>query len=196
MLKQYGKQVNRKEIEDSYDAASIRGNIFGEDSDRQMFNQSAMFMDTPRTPPIEFEMFRMSNTSLELVSNSTESLFVRFLKDVYIGEEDDNPRRKQARYVLRSITFLSFAIGIAFTALWYIAPGKFISYRGDRDFSEKYSSEYWVSNVDMLGNNDSSERDISIMDGELNSPLSFSAEFILLLLLLRRFTKDWLFNSE
>lgn len=94
MLKQYGKQVNRKEIEDSYDAASIRGNIFGEDSDRQMF------MDTPR--------IRMSNTSLELVSNSTESLFVRFLKDVYIGEEDDNPRRKQARYVLRSITFISW----------------------------------------------------------------------------------------
>lgn len=143
MSKRFGGKLNKKELEENYDAVTRRGDPYDLDIyDSSGFNQSAEFMDDPRSRPLMFEseMFRMSNSSLQELTNSSDPLVLRFLKDVYIGAEDDSPRRKQARYVLRSITFLSFAIGFAFTALWYIAPGKFISYRGDRDFSEKYST--------------------------------------------------------
>jgi hypothetical protein len=53
-----------------------------------------------------------------------------FLRDVYIGAGTDSTEKKQARFIVRSITVISVAIGIVFTSIWYLFPGQFISYRG------------------------------------------------------------------
>jgi Na+-driven multidrug efflux pump len=52
------------------------------------------------------------------------------LRDAYIGAEKDSAERKQARFIVRSITVISITIGIIFTSIWYLFPGQFISYRG------------------------------------------------------------------
>lgn len=63
-------------------------------------------------------------------ANSTNNDILQFVQNVYIGSPTDPPRRQQARFVVRSITLISFVFGLAFTALWYLAPGKFVSLRG------------------------------------------------------------------
>ena len=72
--------------------------------------------------------------------------FVKFLKETYIGNEYDSPRRKQARYVIRNITGISIAIGIIFTIIWYTFPGKFISYHGDTNFQSRYQTDEILQN--------------------------------------------------
>lgn len=52
------------------------------------------------------------------------------LRDASIGAEKDSAERKQARFIVRSITVISITIGIIFTSIWYLFPGQFISYRG------------------------------------------------------------------
>jgi hypothetical protein len=71
-----------------------------------------------------------------------QSLIMKFLKDVYIGSPYDNKNKQEARIVVRSVTVISIAIGIIFTGIWYAFPGKFISYRGDTDFTARYSVSY------------------------------------------------------
>lgn len=63
--------------------------------------------------------------------NESDSGITAYLKEVYIGSPFDSRRKQQARYVIRSITLMSIGIGVIFTAIWYLAPGKFISYKGD-----------------------------------------------------------------
>lgn len=103
-------------------------------------------LNVSRTPSLESEMFSPSNTT----RFNDDPPLLRFLKDVYIGSEDDSRRRQQARFVLRSITLLSVAIGFTFTAIWYIFPGKFISFRGDRDFREPYAASQFVDPDSLL----------------------------------------------
>ena len=67
---------------------------------------------------------------------------VRFFKSVLIDSPYDSRRKKQAKYVVRNITGFSVAIGIIFTGIFYAFPGKFISYRGDTDFTVRYQQSY------------------------------------------------------
>lgn len=64
---------------------------------------------------------------------STANPLVNFLKDVYIGSPYDSRNKQQARYVVRNVTAISVAIGLVFTFIWYAFPGKFISFKGQRD---------------------------------------------------------------
>lgn len=69
-------------------------------------------------------------------------LFIKFLKDTYLDNPYDTRKKRQARTVIRNITGLSIAIGIVFTAVWYLFPGKFISIRGDTNFQDRYQNYY------------------------------------------------------
>ena len=66
----------------------------------------------------------------------------RFLKTAIFDSPYDSRRKKQAKYVIRNIFGFSFAISIVFTGLWYAFPGKFISYRGNTDFTARYQQSY------------------------------------------------------
>jgi hypothetical protein len=96
---------------------------------------------TTRELPFTLEMFSPSNYSTTSSSSSSSDTtnpvrdlsILQFLKDVYIGSPNDSRRRQQARSVIRSISLLSVSMGIIFTAVYYLAPGKFVSYRGDRE---------------------------------------------------------------
>ena len=85
---------------------------------------------------------------------SSMDRFVRtvsgFFKEVLVDGEYDSRRRVQARGVVRSIAVLSFGIGCVFTLVWYAFPGKFISYRGDKDFSARYSQQMYVDPDELL----------------------------------------------
>lgn len=76
------------------------------------------------------------------VEQIPDNAVVRWFKDTYIGSPYDSRKKQQARYVIRNITIISFVIGFVFTAVWYAFPGKFISYRGDTDFTERYTQIY------------------------------------------------------
>jgi hypothetical protein len=65
---------------------------------------------------------------------------VNWFKDIYIGSVYDSTERKQARYVVTNITLISISIGVIFTIIWYAFPGKFISFRGDTDFTQRYDT--------------------------------------------------------
>ena len=73
-----------------------------------------------------------------------EGPFQRWFRDTYIDSPYDSRKKKQARYVIRNITGISFAIGFVFAAIWVAFPGKFISVRGsDADrFTERYASDF------------------------------------------------------
>lgn len=71
-----------------------------------------------------------------------ETPIQKWFRDTYIGSPYDSRKKKQARYVITNITIISFAIGFIFTAIWYAFPGKFISVRGDTDFTARYSSDF------------------------------------------------------
>lgn len=82
-----------------------------------------------------------------------ESEIAKFLKDIYVGTIYDSRQKKQARYVVRNITFISIAIGIVFTFIWYAFPGKFISYKGTTDFSQRYQQSI-ITDTDSLLNDE------------------------------------------
>ena len=85
-----------------------------------------------------------------------ESPFLRFLKDTYIGTPYDSKSKKQARYIIRNITLISVSIGVIFTVIWYAFPGKFISYKGDTDFSSRYEKSY-IDPSDLLQIDDTTD---------------------------------------
>ena len=64
----------------------------------------------------------------------------------------DSDAKKEARYVVRNITGFSVAIGIIFTIIWYAFPGKFISYKGDRDLDVSLPpiNQYYQASPDDL----------------------------------------------
>lgn len=64
----------------------------------------------------------------------------KFLKDYFFNSPYDSPKRKDAKFVIRNVTFISGVLGTVFTILFYAFPGKFISYRGTADFSQRYSA--------------------------------------------------------
>ena len=51
----------------------------------------------------------------------------RLLRDLYLPSPFDSNSRRQAKLLARNITFFSLAIGVIFTALWYLSPVKFVS---------------------------------------------------------------------
>jgi hypothetical protein len=71
-----------------------------------------------------------------------ESQFDRWFRETYVGSPYDSRKKKQARLVIKNITFISFGIGFIFTAIWFAFPGKFISVRGERDFTERYATDF------------------------------------------------------
>lgn len=79
------------------------------------------------------------------IDDSTESPknpLTQIFEEIYVGSPYDSRNKKQARFVVRSITALSFIIGLVFTFIWYAFPGKFISYRENKDFTERYPKVY------------------------------------------------------
>jgi hypothetical protein len=82
--------------------------------------------------------------------NDDDSEIVKLFKGVFIGSIYDSPKKQQARFVIRSITVISFAIGLIFTGIWYTFPGKFVNIRKDYDISAKYATSYIDPN-DLLG---------------------------------------------
>lgn len=55
--------------------------------------------------------------------------------DVLFSESSkDSKDKRQARFTIRSITILSILMGVIFTGIWYLFPGKFVSYRGNADY--------------------------------------------------------------
>jgi hypothetical protein len=51
--------------------------------------------------------------------------FSRWFKTTFVGDKYDSRKKKQARYVIKNIAFISIGIGVIFTATWYwsIAQG-------------------------------------------------------------------------
>jgi hypothetical protein len=94
---------------------------------------------------------------------SPKNPVVRFFRDVYVGSPYDSRRRQQARYVVRNITGISVAIGLIFTLLWYLAPNKFISYKGDKVPVSYMEQSRLLSPDDML-------QDIYPRDSNIDSP--------------------------
>lgn len=62
----------------------------------------------------------------------SSSLPLRLLRDLYLPSPYDSSSRRQAKLVARNITAFSLAIGVIFTALWYLSPVKFVSFGGER----------------------------------------------------------------
>lgn len=71
-----------------------------------------------------------------------ESPLQRWFRDTYVGSPYDSRKKQQARYVIKNITAICFSIGFIFTAVWFAFPGKFISVRGQRDFSQRYQQSF------------------------------------------------------
>jgi hypothetical protein len=66
----------------------------------------------------------------------------KFMKDYILDNPYDNPKRRDAKLVVRNVFLFSFAIGAIFTTLFYAFPGKFIERRSDVDFSKRYQSNF------------------------------------------------------
>lgn len=94
---------------------------------------------------------------------------LKFLKDVYVGSPYDSNGRKQARFVARSITLISFAIGIVFTVVWYAFPGKFISIRSPQTEANTLgrSIPAYVDPDELLRNDIASSPDWEYFDDNL-----------------------------
>lgn len=86
--------------------------------------------------------FDISNREQNAEYSSEDNLVAQFIRDTYLPSPYDSRKRSQAKYVYRSITILCVAIGGVFAAIWLLFPGKFVSYRGDTDFTSRYSSSY------------------------------------------------------
>jgi len=71
-----------------------------------------------------------------------ESGFQKWFRETYVGSPYDSRKKKQARLVIINITFISVAIGVVFAGVWLLFPGKFISIRGDRDFTARYATDF------------------------------------------------------
>jgi hypothetical protein len=65
----------------------------------------------------------------------------KFLKDYFFNSPYDSSKRRDAKFVIRNVTLISGILGTIFTILFYAFPGKFISYRGTANFSQRYSTE-------------------------------------------------------
>lgn len=131
--------------------------------------------DRPDSDEKEEERFTVFNftTSPDPMSqfnDSNDPALVRFLKDVYIGSPTDGRKRQQARFIVRSVTLISLVIGIVFTGIWYAFPGKFISYRGTKDFSSRYTSEY--VDPDNLLQDDYLKRYADTIPDDINNKLT------------------------
>lgn len=87
------------------------------------------------------------------VEDIEETSIAKFLKDVYVGTPYDSSKKQQARFVVRSITALSFIIGVIFTAVWYLFPGQFISYKKDSNYLSRYNYEV-LDPSDLLSPNE------------------------------------------
>jgi hypothetical protein len=66
----------------------------------------------------------------------------KFMRDYILDSPYDNSKRQDAKFVVRSVIFFSFAIGTIFTLLFYAFPGKFIERRSDVDFSKRYQQTF------------------------------------------------------
>ena len=87
------------------------------------------------------------------VPSTDASPVSRFLADFVFDSPYDSPQRRDAKFVVKSVTFLSFAIGVIFTVTFYAFPGKFISYQANTDFAARYSNTYTDPNNLLGGDN-------------------------------------------
>lgn len=73
-----------------------------------------------------------SNTTNSVASTAQQSppTWSSFLVDLYVDKPGDGRKRRQARFVVRSITTISVLIGVTFSLICYLAPGKFVTFRG------------------------------------------------------------------
>lgn len=97
--------------------------------------------------------------------DENDNAVTKFLKNVYIGSPYDSRKKKQARYVVRNITAISVVIGIIFTGIWFVFPGKFISIRRDTDFTQRYQSTY-IDPADLLSREFDANAGVYFDDGE------------------------------
>lgn len=71
-----------------------------------------------------------------------ESPIQKWIRETYVGSPYDSRKKRQARGVVINITAICIGIGLVFTGIWFAFPGKFISVRGDRDFSARYAQDF------------------------------------------------------
>ena len=86
--------------------------------------------------PDDLDSARLEESLAKDGGNSDSGWLQRLLKDAYVGSPYDSSNKKQARFVVRSITALSALIGVVFTLVWYAFPGKFISVRSPGGLGE------------------------------------------------------------
>lgn len=91
-----------------------------------------------RSPIIEEEDEEEDRVAL-INSNTTNSVastaqspptWSSFLVDLYVDKPGDGRKKRQARFVARSITTISILFGLTFSLICYLAPGKFVTFRG------------------------------------------------------------------
>lgn len=75
---------------------------------------------------------------------------IQVLFNAYVGTPYDSKNKREARFVTRSITLISFLIGVVFTGVFYAFPSKFLSIRGNTDFTARYTSEQQRYDPDQL----------------------------------------------
>eukprot|EP01031_Cornospumella_fuschlensis_P025393 gene25393-30662_t len=129
------KKLQKERMIADMRSARASRSILGEDDDARPTGYNNDSDDEEeRELPLLLSLVDTSNEGItNTTSNSTDNAVFQFVQNVYIGSPTDPPRRQQARFVVRSITLISFVFGLAFTALWYLAPGKFVSYKGDEN---------------------------------------------------------------
>lgn len=71
-----------------------------------------------------------------------ESPIQKWIRETYVGSPYDSRKKKQARGVIINVTAICIGIGLIFTGIWFAFPGKFVSVRGDRDFSARYAQDF------------------------------------------------------
>eukprot|EP00607_Mallomonas_marina_P010863 CAMPEP_0182421128 /NCGR_PEP_ID=MMETSP1167-20130531/6366_1 /TAXON_ID=2988 /ORGANISM="Mallomonas Sp, Strain CCMP3275" /LENGTH=243 /DNA_ID=CAMNT_0024597951 /DNA_START=63 /DNA_END=790 /DNA_ORIENTATION=+ len=66
---------------------------------------------------------------------------IKFISNAFISSPYDTKSQSQAKQIVRSITLLSFLIGLVFTIAWYAFPGNFIHYKANTQFSSRYATQ-------------------------------------------------------
>ena len=129
LVKKLGADLARKEKERQSQRRNrgsdddLNAGMFGVPSPVEPTPQSALVTDDEDNYPDDW------------VPSNDENAVMKFLNDCFIPNEYDGKTKRQAKYVARNITGISFIIGVVFTVVWYAFPGKFISYKGDMDFT-------------------------------------------------------------
>jgi hypothetical protein len=108
-------------------------------------------------------------SALNLETIESDNVILKLFKDIFVGSIYDSSKKQQARFIVRSITVISFGIGIIFTGIWYLFPGKFVNYRGDVDLTQRYSEATFIDPNNLLDNEFQSSNSIYFDDSSVKA---------------------------